>query len=110
MGKPVAMGGLGWGQGPVSLVLSAIIVAFVAYLAVSRKDIARDRRPAEQLAGPRERYARPERAPAQRGKAGAASIARPRGLAVRLLAWLLFLAAAGVVAFFAGYLFGAHIF
>lgn len=39
MGKPVAMGGLGWGQGRVSLSLTALIIGLVAYLAVSRKDV-----------------------------------------------------------------------
>ena len=44
MGKPVSDGGLGWGQGTVSLVLTALIIGFVWYLAVSRKDVARRRR------------------------------------------------------------------
>ena len=43
MGKPVSDGGLGWGQGTVSLVLSLLILGFVWYLAVSRKDVARRR-------------------------------------------------------------------
>ena len=41
MGKPVSDGGLGWGQGSVSLVLTLLIVAFVAFLAVSRRDVRR---------------------------------------------------------------------
>jgi uncharacterized membrane-anchored protein len=44
MGKPKLDGGLGWGQGSVSLVLTALIVGFVWYLAVSRKDVTRTRR------------------------------------------------------------------
>ena len=44
MGKPKADGGLGWGQGTVSLVLTALIVGFVWYLAVTRKDVSRRRR------------------------------------------------------------------
>jgi uncharacterized membrane-anchored protein len=41
MGKPAADGGLGWGQGTVSLTLTAFIIAFVCYLGVTRKDVAR---------------------------------------------------------------------
>ena len=37
-----ARGGLGWGTGPVSLAWAALILGFVAYLAVSRKDVATD--------------------------------------------------------------------
>jgi uncharacterized membrane-anchored protein len=40
MGKPTTVGGLGWGQGTVSLVLTLLIVAFVWYLSVTRKDVA----------------------------------------------------------------------
>jgi uncharacterized membrane-anchored protein len=38
VGKPKALGGLGVGDGVVSLVLAGVIAAFVAYLAVSGKD------------------------------------------------------------------------
>jgi uncharacterized membrane-anchored protein len=41
MGKPVAAGGLGWGSGRVALVLSVVIAGLVAYLAVTRRDVAR---------------------------------------------------------------------
>ncbi len=41
MGVPHSRGGLAWGTGPVSLVLAAIIVVLVGYLAVSRRDVAR---------------------------------------------------------------------
>jgi uncharacterized membrane-anchored protein len=41
MGKPTNLGGLGWGSGRVSLVLTALIICFVAYLAVTRKDVQR---------------------------------------------------------------------
>jgi len=47
-------GGLGLGFGPVSLTLAALIVAFVAYLSVTRKDVRRrpDEMPApEEVAG-----------------------------------------------------------
>lgn len=44
MGKPKIDGGLGWGQGRVSLVLTVLIIGFVAYLAVSRTDVRRKRR------------------------------------------------------------------
>lgn len=40
-GKPVAEGGVGLGMGPVTVVATAIIIALVAYLAVTRKDIQR---------------------------------------------------------------------
>ena len=39
MGKPTDAGGLGLGGGPVSLVLAALIVGIVAYLAVTRLDV-----------------------------------------------------------------------
>ena len=39
MGKPVAVGGLGLGDGPVGLTLVAVIAVVVGYLAVTRKDI-----------------------------------------------------------------------
>ena len=39
-GKPTSITGLGFGDGPVSLVLTMLIVAVVGYLAVSRKDVA----------------------------------------------------------------------
>jgi uncharacterized membrane-anchored protein len=41
MGKPTNLGGLGWGSGRVSLVLTALIICFVAFLAVTRKDVQR---------------------------------------------------------------------
>lgn len=41
LGKPTESGGLGVGDGPVSLVLAILIVGLVAYLAVTRKDIQR---------------------------------------------------------------------
>jgi uncharacterized membrane-anchored protein len=40
MAVPHSRGGLGLGYGPVSLVLSILIVGFVAYLASSRIDVA----------------------------------------------------------------------
>lgn len=42
MGVPSARGGLGWGTGPVSLVLLVFIVCFVAYLTISHRDVERD--------------------------------------------------------------------
>ena len=39
MGKPASVGGLGWGQGRVSLALTVIIVCLVAYLAKTRRDV-----------------------------------------------------------------------
>lgn len=40
LGKSQSVHGLGFGDGPVSLVLGILIVGFVAYLTVSRKDVA----------------------------------------------------------------------
>jgi len=39
LGKARGSGGLGWGDGPVALVLTAVIFIVVAYLAVTRDDI-----------------------------------------------------------------------
>lgn len=38
MGKPKAVGGLGWGDGPVAFVLAVLIILFVVYLTIARKD------------------------------------------------------------------------
>jgi uncharacterized membrane-anchored protein len=38
MGKPVRLGGLGWGDGPVAIGLTAAIVVLVGYLAVTHGD------------------------------------------------------------------------
>jgi uncharacterized membrane-anchored protein len=38
-GKPVSATGLGWGDGRVALVLTALIACLVGYLAVTRKDV-----------------------------------------------------------------------
>lgn len=40
MGKAANIGGLGWGDGTVSLILLALIVCFVGYLSVTKKDTA----------------------------------------------------------------------
>jgi uncharacterized membrane-anchored protein len=42
LGKPRVVGGLGWGAGPVAIVLGALICCCVAYLAVTRADAPRD--------------------------------------------------------------------
>lgn len=47
-GKPRDFGGLGWGQGPVALVLGALIVCCVAYLVRTRVDAPRDPATAER--------------------------------------------------------------
>lgn len=39
VGKPTSLGGLGWGNGRVSLVLTFVIACLVAFLAVTRKDV-----------------------------------------------------------------------
>lgn len=38
-GKPKSVGGLGWGDNKVSLILGILIVSLVAYLAASRRDV-----------------------------------------------------------------------
>ncbi len=43
VGKPERQGGLGWGDGRVSLILTAVIVVLVAFLAVTRVDVQRQR-------------------------------------------------------------------
>jgi len=43
MGKPRGVSGLGWGDGPVALVLALIILILVAFLAVTRRDVQRHR-------------------------------------------------------------------
>jgi uncharacterized membrane-anchored protein len=45
VGKPTVVSGLGWGDGRVSLVLTAVIVCLVAYLAITHKDVQRDHGP-----------------------------------------------------------------
>lgn len=42
MGKPQSSGGLGWGDGTVSMILLILIVGFVGYLSVSKKDVSRN--------------------------------------------------------------------
>ena len=42
-GKAQGVGGLGWGDGPVILVLGLILIALVGYEAVSHKDVDRSR-------------------------------------------------------------------
>jgi uncharacterized membrane-anchored protein len=39
MGKPQSVGGLGWGDGHVALVLTLLIFCLVAYLAITRRDV-----------------------------------------------------------------------
>jgi uncharacterized membrane-anchored protein len=41
VGKPASASGLGWGDGRVALVFTIVIACLVAYLAVTRKDAAR---------------------------------------------------------------------
>jgi uncharacterized membrane-anchored protein len=44
MGVPAARGGLAWGTGPVTAAWAVVIVALVAYLAVTRRDVERQGR------------------------------------------------------------------
>ena len=39
MGKPKSVGGLGLGDGPVALALTAMIFCLVAFLAITRRDV-----------------------------------------------------------------------
>jgi uncharacterized membrane-anchored protein len=41
LGKPAALGGLGWGDGAVALALTVLIAVLVGYLAMTRKDVQR---------------------------------------------------------------------
>jgi uncharacterized membrane-anchored protein len=53
MGKPQTVGGLGWGDGSVAVVLTLIIFVLVAFLAITRVDVQRAaRRPAAGRAAP----------------------------------------------------------
>jgi uncharacterized membrane-anchored protein len=45
MGKSKSVGGLGWGNGHVSIVLTIIIIIFVGYMMLSRKESRRERIP-----------------------------------------------------------------
>lgn len=44
MGKPHNAGGLGWGDGAVSLVLALLILGFIGYLTITRKDVQHEQR------------------------------------------------------------------
>jgi uncharacterized membrane-anchored protein len=46
MGKPSSAGGLGWGDGTVALILTALIVGLVGYLTVTRRDVQQAGAPA----------------------------------------------------------------
>jgi uncharacterized membrane-anchored protein len=46
LAKPKSVSGLGLGNGPVELVLGVLIVALVAYLAISRVDVQPESEPA----------------------------------------------------------------
>ncbi len=43
-GKAQSVGGLGWGDGPVSAVLAVLIIILVGYLQISHRDVDRPRR------------------------------------------------------------------
>jgi uncharacterized membrane-anchored protein len=98
MGKPTSSGGLGWGAGPVALAFALLIVAFVVYLTITRKDV--------QRAGVVDSVTSKTPAPHRPRRAAVAQ--RSYGLAVRILIWLAVLMAATAVAFFVGYLIGPH--
>ena len=83
---------------PSALAFALLIVAFVVYLDVTRKDV--QRAGAVDLAT--------SRTTAQRRPGRAVAAQRSRGLAVRILVWLAVLVAATAVAFLVGYLIGPH--
>jgi uncharacterized membrane-anchored protein len=66
LGKPSDAGGVGVGDGPVSLVLAGLVACFVAYLSVTRKDLQR------------EQEVRPGPAPASSGSGGPGPDSLPR--------------------------------
>jgi uncharacterized membrane-anchored protein len=45
MSKSPAVGGLGWGDGRVGVMLTIVIIGFVSYLALSHRDIKPEQRP-----------------------------------------------------------------
>lgn len=47
LGKPKNVSGMGLGDGPVALALTALIALFVAYLAVTKRDVQREPDPAD---------------------------------------------------------------
>ena len=49
VGRPLSSGGLGWGEGRLSLLLSTVILCFVAYLALTRKDVQGGRDQSEPI-------------------------------------------------------------
>jgi uncharacterized membrane-anchored protein len=51
MGKSRHAGGLGWGDGPVAFVLAALIVAMVAFVAVTGRDSVRAEEPGRRRRG-----------------------------------------------------------
>jgi uncharacterized membrane-anchored protein len=55
LGVPARVGGLAWGRGVVSLVLTVPILIAVAYMAVTRVDVARGSVPSTRPAGARHR-------------------------------------------------------
>jgi uncharacterized membrane-anchored protein len=42
MGEPPVKGGLGWGDGTVAIALFVLIIATVAYLAITKRDVQRE--------------------------------------------------------------------
>jgi uncharacterized membrane-anchored protein len=56
IGKPPSIGGVGWGDGRVALVLSGVIVVLVAFLAVTKRDVPESQR-RESPQGERDRPA-----------------------------------------------------
>jgi len=105
MGKPTGAGGLGWGAGPVALAFAVLIVVFVAYLTITRRDVqdARTARAAD-VRDEQTVHAAPPRLARQR----AVTTRRARGLVVRVLVWLVLLMALNALAFLVGYVLGPH--
>jgi len=59
LGKPQAVGGLGWGLGQVALALTIAIFCLVSYLAITRRDVQSARHAPRARAGARRRVAEP---------------------------------------------------
>ena len=80
MSVPTSRGGLALGWGPVSLAMTVIIVALVAYLTISHKDAAAGRWPSgparAQVPGPADGRAEPGRAQPGRAQPGRAQPGR----------------------------------
>ena len=51
MAVPPSRGGLGWGTGPVTLAFCVLIIGFVGYLALTRRDVSKETLAVERATG-----------------------------------------------------------